>query len=109
MAAHARLEARADVVLEGVCRHGQDDHVDRVLALERADVARGGKAVHHGHHDVHEDEVVGAQRGLREGPHGLGAVARAVDDEPQVAQHHLRDLEVELVVLDEKRPLAGKV
>ena len=72
-----RIEGLGDIV---ICAHVQAQHLVSVLALGRqqydGDVAglpqlgHGGKSVHHGHHDVHEDEVH-----VLPGSHGQGLPA----------------------------------
>ena len=58
MFVHAVLMALFDVVLKGVCGHGEDGDDRSIKAGEAADLPARLIAVHDGHHDIHEDEVI---------------------------------------------------
>ena len=54
---HARFEASFPVAFHGVGRHGHDGNADLRFRFPASDGRRGLEPVHHGHLDVHEDEV----------------------------------------------------
>ena len=71
------------------------------VALPRAEFPRASPAVHDGHLEVHDDEVV---RRAAHAHEGLAAVPRGVDEEPRVLEAPPQEAPRRLGVVDDQRP-----
>ena len=100
---HPGGEAALGILLKGVGRHGQDGDGLSVRPVHGPNGLRGGEAVHHRHHNVHEDGVEGARRVAPEGLDGLLPVADDGERGPLVREGDAHDLSVELVVVGQQQ------
>ena len=102
---HAGRQARFAVTLQRIGRDGDDGQHARVAALlfMAADFRRGGKAVHHGHLAVHQDqiEILGLRR-----LQGFFAVVRAHHVQAQAVEHGQRHFHVDWIVLGQQHAAA---
>ena len=72
------------------------------MVLQGADGSGGGVAVHHGHLDVHQHQLVGPRGRGAELLHGNLAVFGHIHGEARLGKDHCGDLLIELVVLGQE-------
>ena len=96
---HPRLDTFILVFLESTGAHGQNRNLLEVLVIFLADELCRGKAVHHGHLDIHEHQV---ERVLREHLDSLLAVFGHHGGKPDAVQERHGKFLVHQVVLDEQ-------
>lgn len=108
MFVHAAFMALFDVVLKGVCGHGEDGDDRSITAGETADLPARFIAVHDGHHDIHENEVIVAKGRFAEGFDGFDAILTGGDFHAFFFEEEDCDLAVQLIVFDEEDVKTGE-
>ena len=96
---HSRKAACLLVLVEGFCRHGDDGDALRIVSLQGSDGAGCRKAVHHGHHQIHQDKRIDPLRRLAELLDSLVPIPRLFDGCARFLQVELGNFHVDLVVL----------
>ena len=102
---HARIQAALAVAFHGVGGHGDDGQVVEPGFL--ADGSGGGQAIHFGHLDVHQHQVVVVGRGRLYFCHGIMAVDGGLDLYAGFFQKGQGHGAVELYVIDQQHPGTG--
>ena len=72
----------------------------RTVLLERPDLSRGCKAVHHRHMDIHKDHIIISRPGLLHFPDSLQTVLHAVHQNTAVPQQFLHNFPVQFIIRD---------
>ena len=108
VAVHARVQAGLHVVGKDIGRHGDDGRaLAGPLALKRPDAPGSLQAVHLGHHDVHQNRVIGARRSVLDGLQRQSAVLNGGDAGTLLLQQGCGDLAVQLVILGQQQVQTG--
>lgn len=83
---HAVLKGFPPILFKGVCRHGNDGDVSLSVVWQGADFPRCRIAVHSGHLDVHQHQVIGILWGIIDDVHRFDAVPGASREYPLANQ-----------------------
>lgn len=108
MLVHAALMALFDVVLKGICGHGEDGDERSITAGEASDPPARLIAVHDRHHDIHENEVIVAKGRFAECLDSFRAIFTGGDLHAFFFKEIEYDLAVQLIVLDEEDVKTGE-
>lgn len=103
---HAGAETLFGVIGEGIGGGGDDGDGFRVRPIQSADGTGGGKTIHHGHHHVHEQSVIGPRGVLAEPLQGLLSIGDDGDGGSGILQKSSGNIGVELVILGQEQLIA---
>ena len=106
MAVHAVGQHQIHVFLEGIGGQGDDRHASGVGPVHGADGFGRGVAVHPGHLQIHENQVIEVDGRACEHRHGFGSVRGLIHPQTQVRKLFNDDDAVYLHVIHEQNALA---
>ena len=109
MLVHAHGLGRLHVLGEGIGGHGHNGHLSAVVPIHGPDGPGSVVAVHPGHLNVHENNIIVSVRGLAHLVHRLHTVPGVLHRQAGHGQEFLGNLRVEGVVLHQHGPTAGEV
>lgn len=98
-----RCQTAPHVLIEGVCRHGDNRNAPCIRSLHCTDGACRRKTIYFWHHDVHNDCVICVCRRIRKFLDCLRVVRNHGNFHAFISQQRLSDLCVQLVILGEKQ------
>ena len=108
VAVHAGVAGFLAILVKSVRGHGDDGDGGFFAVVQRADVLRRFVAVHDGHLNVHQNEVIRTGGRILDGIHRLRSIVRGVDNRAFLFQNRLCDFLIQLDVIDEKDFLSRK-
>ena len=109
MCIHPGIERLSHVLLKHIGCHRHDRNRFAILTSGFPDLSGRRQSVHDRHPDIHQDDVVISGLMGKEMRHALLSVDRHIHLQILVQQDIARDLNVDLIVLDQQRSFAGKI
>lgn len=106
---HACSQRGLFVLLEGVGGNGDNRQLCQTFIRQCADLLGRFVAVHNGHLDIHENQVIITGCGLLHHFHSDGAVIGLLGDDAGLLKDGDGDFAVQLVVLNDQQALALEV